>query len=404
MRLFQRLMPLLLLMLLLPAAALADKTITLTFAGDVTLGGEDYLRGADNSFDAYYEKNGPEYFLKNFAEFFAEDDLTIVNLEGVLTDQNLWPVEDGKLGTFFFRGRTEYAKVLSSASVEVASLANNHIMDYGEEGLRDTIAALEKEGIDWVGTRNRNTTDTEKFLFYEKDGVTICLVSLYWSDYLQGNPEGNGAYLAEEIKRIKEEGEADSVICILHGGQEYGRHRTYLHTVFRNMAFKAGADLIICHHAHVVMGMDVVNNRSALYSIGNFCFGGNRYAYTVKKNGKVQDAAPALVVRAELTFSDDGTYKGQQLTLYPVQTTSVDRGDEDLQPNDFQPKFIDGPLAAHVLHLMQIDMHYAVKDAQNLALKNYVIAKENELMKMETSVGRASLTLPYLPADPEVEP
>ena len=113
---------LLLLLCLLPSFALADKTITLTFTGDITLGGEDYLRTAEDSFFAVYDREGAGYFLKNFADFFAEDDLTVVNLEGVLTDNNaLYPRDKGKGDDgYWFRGPTEYAKVLSAASVEVA--------------------------------------------------------------------------------------------------------------------------------------------------------------------------------------------------------------------------------------------------------------------------------------------
>lgn len=395
-----RLLSLFLVLMLLPAAALADTTITITFTGDVTLGGEEHLAGEPTSFASLYEQNGPEYFLANFAEFFAEDDLTVINLEGVLTDRNLSPVQAGKNGSYFFKGKTEYVNVLTAASVEAASIANNHTYDYGEAGLRDTIATLENAGVEWFGTHDRHTTDTERFLFYEKDGVTICLMSLYWDDYLQGKKDGNGAFLADEIERIKTSGEADAVIAILHGGQEYGRHRTNPQTVFTKMALGAGADLVICHHAHVVMGMDVIDNRSAFYSLGNFCFGGNSNAYQ-KRGSKVQDAAPALLVRAELTFDDEGNYKGQQITLYPVQTTSVDRpadSTED-QPNDYQPKFISGPLGAHVLHLMQIDMNYKLKNAQNKELKQIVIDKENELAALESSEGMSSLTLPYLPAE-----
>ena len=390
----------LLLVLMLPCIALADKTITLTFTGDVTLGGEVRLVSASDSFSSLYKKNGPEYFLANFAEFFAEDDLTVINLEGVLSDADLSPVQEGKNGSYFFKGKTEYVNILTAASVEAASIANNHIYDYGEQGLRDTIATLEGAGIEWFGTHDSHTTDTEKFLFYEKDGVTICLLSVYWDDYLQGQQDGCGAFLAEEIARIKSAGEADAVIAILHGGQEYGRHATNPQKVFTKMAFGAGADLVICHHAHVVMGMDVIGNRSAFYSLGNFSFGGNRLAYQ-KKGSKVQDAAPALLVRAVLTFDDDGTYKGQQMTLYPVQTTSIDRVGTEEQPNNYQPKFITGPLGAHVLHLMQIDMNYKnrLQDAQNKALKQIVVDKENELAAMESSEGMSFLTLPYLPAE-----
>ena len=396
-----------LLLLMLPCAALADKTITLTFAGDVTLGGESKLVGEPGSFAQVYEKNGPEYFLKNFADFFAEDDLTVINLEGVLSDKDLSPVAAGKLGEYFFKGKTEYVNVLTAASVEAASIANNHIFDYGEVGLKDTIATLENAGIEWFGTRARHTTDTERFFFYEKDGVTICLMSLYWDDYLQGQKDGCGAFLSDEIARIKKEGEADAVIAILHGGQEYGRHATVPQKVFTKMAFAAGADLVICHHAHVVMGMDIIGNRSAFYSLGNFCFGGNRNAY--QKNGKsVQDAAPALVVRAVLTFEDDGTYKGQQMTLYPVQTTSIDRpvDSTEIQPNDYQPKFVTGRLGAQVMRLIHIDANYRDKDKQrpgdkqNQELEQILIDKEKELKTLESSEGMSSLTLPYLPAEP----
>lgn len=390
----------LLMIALLPCVALADTTITITFTGDVTLGGEEWLENEPTSFKSVYEKNGPAYFLKNFADFFAEDDLTVVNLEGVLSDKNLPTVQAGKNGSFFFKGKTEYTQVLTAASVEAASIANNHTWDYGETGLKDTVKALDAAGIEWFGTRKRNATDTEKFLFYEKDGVTICLMSLYWDDYLQGQKDGGGAFLADEIKRIKDSGEAAAVIAILHGGQEYGRHATNPQKVFTKMAFGAGADLVICHHAHVVMGMDVIGNRSAFYSLGNFCFGGNSAAYQ-KSGSKVQDAAPALIVRAELTFDDEGKYKGQQMTLYPVQTTSVDRAGADFQQNDYQPKFITGPLGGHVLHLMQIDTNYKkrLQNAQNEELKNIIIARENELAAMESSEGMSSLTLPYLPAE-----
>ena len=400
-----RLIPLMLLMLLLlPCAAEADTTITITFAGDVTLGGEDYLRDDPASFASVYEANGPEYFLANFADFFAEDDLTIVNLEGVLTDNDaLQPMDKGK-GTgagdgYWFRGSTEYVQVLTSASVEAVSIANNHTMDYGPVGIRDTIATLDAAGIEWFGTRDRHADETERFFFYEKDGVTVAFVSLYWEDYLQGNPDGCGAWLSEQIRAIRESGQADAVVAILHGGQEYGRHRTRPQTVFTAMAMKAGADLVICHHAHVVLGMDVIGNRSAVYSLGNFCFGGNRNAYQLGKKNKVQDAAPALIVRAVLTFDDEGNYTGQQLSLYPVQTTSVDRNGGSEQPNDYQPKFVTGKLGAHVLHLLQVDMNYDLKDKVNRELKAFIVAEEEKLNAMDSSDGMACITLPYLPAE-----
>jgi len=398
-----RLLLLTTLFLLLTSFAMADTTITITFTGDITLGGEDRTANEPTSFASVYKEKGPDYFLANFKDFFAEDDLTVANLEGVLANEGQ---KSREKKNYFFRGDTEYVSILKNASIDAVSLANNHIGDYGEFGLNETIRTLDDAGIQWFGTRNYNRTPSEKFLFYEKDGVTICLMSLYWTDYFNAdNTSAHGYFLSQEIQRIKAEGEADAIIAILHGGQEYGRHRTKPQNTFTEMAMEAGADLVICHHAHVVMGMDVINNRSAFYSLGNFCFGGNKFAYqTVNK--QVRDAAPALIVRAELTFDDEGKYKGQQMTVYPIQTTSVDRVGTSNQPNDYQPKFITGPLAAHALHLLQYDTNWdlstrkhRIGDPVNQALRDFIINKENELAAMESSEGMACLVLPYLPAE-----
>ena len=121
-------------------------------------------------------------------------------------------------------------------------------------------------------------------------------------------------------------------------------------------------------------------------------------------------AAPALMLRAVLTFDDDGTYKGQQITLYPVQTTGIDRAAGDtVQVNNYQPKFITGPLAAHVLHLMQIDMNYDASktpkysnaESINKTLRALVMAREEELAAMDSSEGMEAMTLPFLPAEAE---
>ena len=312
----------------------------------------------------------------------ARNGITINQLHGP------WPTYDTEEESRAEGWRCFHRAVLACHMMEIPYMVFHPQMPYGW-GAEEEPELAKKLTIDLMCDL---LPDCEKY------GVTICLVSLYWEDYLQGDPEGNGAFLSAQIKEIKQSGKADSVIAILHGGQEYGRHRTRPQQVFTKMALGAGADLVICHHAHVVMGMDVIGNRSAVYSLGNFCFGGNKNAYQ-KTSKKVQDAAPALIVRAVLTFDDEGNYKGQQLTLYPVQTTSVDRNGASEQPNNYQPKFITGPLGAHVLHLMQVDMNYDLKNAQNRELKNIVTAKEEELAAMESSEGMSSLTLPYLPAE-----
>lgn len=117
-------------------------TLTVTFAGDCTLG-TDINYENERSFNSRWqaEEGDATYFLRNVADLFGSDDLTVVNMEGALTEGG--ERADKK---FAFRGKPEYAKIFSSASVEAATLANNHSQDYGQTGYDDTIARWTPRG------------------------------------------------------------------------------------------------------------------------------------------------------------------------------------------------------------------------------------------------------------------
>ena len=117
--------------LLLCGRAAAEKIITLTFAGDCTLGTEEATRRASDSFDSVARKKGYDYFFANFYDIFSQDDCTVVNCEGVLSDSSNGEVKDK---TFRFRGPEEFVNILKAGSVEAVSLANNHSKDYGGDG------------------------------------------------------------------------------------------------------------------------------------------------------------------------------------------------------------------------------------------------------------------------------
>ena len=114
------------------------QTVTVTAAGDCTLA-TDINASTEGSFAAYASQLGGDYsyFLKNVAPVFAEDDLTIVNFEGTLSNQGTRQDKQ-----FAFRGKPEYVQVLTTSSVEAANLANNHSADYGDVSLTDTIKYL----------------------------------------------------------------------------------------------------------------------------------------------------------------------------------------------------------------------------------------------------------------------
>ena len=318
-------------LVLLTASGIAQKQIRLTFAGDVTLGSEEYLREKDFSLVSFAERKGYPYFFENVRELFSKDDLTIVNLEGVLSDSN-----DGenKEKTYRFRGNPEYTQILTSGSVEMVNLANNHTMDFGERGYLDTKAALTQDSILFFGGR--------EITVFEKNGARIAFLGLSYTDENREEKE----WIKAEIRRLKKEENVNAVVFCYHGGREYSEARTQKQVDIAKLAVNAGADLVIMHHPHVVQGMSIINNRSVCYSLGNFCFGGNKNVRAVE----------SLVVAATLSFSDDGEYLGQQIDLYPAHISGT-------QPRtNYQPLLVTGRDAKRVMRLVQADTRYDLND------------------------------------------
>lgn len=332
--------------MMLASTALADKTVTLTFTGDVTLGSEERKRAHDASFDSRVQESGYEYFFANVRDLFAQDDLTIVNLEGVLSDSSR---NENKEKTYRFRGPTDFVNILPLGSIEVASVANNHTMDFGKQGYNATLETLQNAGLGAFGNKT--------VYLYEKDGVKIAFFSLNITVF-----NANKAWMKDEIARLKAEENVSAAVFILHAGQEYGKHRNKLQELGGHYAIDAGADLVIMHHPHVVQGLEIYKNRTICYSLGNFCFGGNK---TVR-------ALEAMIARATLTFSDSGEYLGQQLALYPCHISGT------TPDNNYQPVLVTGETAADVMRLAQIDTDYELRpfsDEAGCALQDYLPAE-----------------------------
>ena len=147
---------------LLTRGAFADTVVTLTFTGDCTIGSWEKYRDREDSFDAYAERNGTDYFFANFRDMFSADDCTVINLEGVLSDQR---AEEKINKTYRFRGQESFVRVLTDGSVELAGIANNHILDYSAAGMNRTIETLEAAGIGWARA-------SEPYIL-EKDGIRV---------------------------------------------------------------------------------------------------------------------------------------------------------------------------------------------------------------------------------------
>ena len=228
--------------------------LTITAAGDCTFGGQVGSKGSRN-FKKCVEKFGYDYFFTNVRELFRSDDLTIVNLEGPLTTVEK-PQKKGE--EFLFKGDPDYVKVLTGSGVELCNLCNNHTLDYGKEGLKETAKVLDDYGIGYCGY--------SKAYDAEIKGIRVRALGFTWWRYDR----------KEIVKAVKEAREGcDLLIVNVHWGDERVYTQDNRQTELGHAIIDAGADLILGTHPHVYQGIECYKGKYIVYSLGNFCFSGN---------------------------------------------------------------------------------------------------------------------------------
>ena len=272
------------------------KTFTITVTGDTTLGSTDDLRKRDDCFENVYAEKGAGWFFSGTRDWFDSDDMTLVNFEGTITETNA--KKDKK---FNFKAPAEYVDILTLGSVEATNIANNHIVDYGDAGEADTIAALENADIVVSGNG--------KLGIFEKDGVKVGMTG-YCFPYKNESKD-----ISKDVKALREAG-CQIVIASFHWGSEYREDFTREQRSIGRQAIKAGADIVVGHHPHIVQGIEQYDDTYILYSLGNFIFGGNvdpddRDAYAARLTFTVYedrcDAPEVTIVPLRLTELADGT-------------------------------------------------------------------------------------------------
>ena len=287
-------------------------SLTVSVVGDCTLGTDENF-DYDTSLNAYYESYGADYFFANVKSIFSADDLTIANFEGTLTDSEAR--EDKQ---FAFKAPAEFADILTAGSIEAVNTANNHSHDYGEQSFSDTMAALDSRGIVHFG-------DDETAVM-EIKGVKVGLVGIYeLNDHL-----GREEQLKQNIAKVKEDG-AQIIIVIFHWGNEKEEVPDSNQTTLGRLAIDEGADLVCGHHPHVLQGIEEYKGKNIVYSLGNFCFGGNSYpsdmdsmifqqTFTVDQNGLKEDNVTNII---PCSISSDYDYNNYQPT--PAEGEEADR-------------------------------------------------------------------------------
>ncbi|HYX93068.1 MAG TPA: CapA family protein, partial [Myxococcaceae bacterium] len=234
-------------------------------AGDVMLGTEfpaGFLPPEDGA-----------RMLAGVQDWLRDADLTFVNLEGPLCDDPR-PSDKCRRGSncYAFRTPTRYVKYLVDAGIDLASTANNHSGDFGEECRRQTEAALDRAGIRWSGPPGSMASLQAK-------GLRVALIAFHTS---AATNDVNDHRAAAALVRTAAASH-DVVIVSFHGGAEgaralhvpageeqfYGENRGHLRK-FAHLVVDAGADLVLGHGPHVLRGMEIYRDRLIAYSLGNF--------------------------------------------------------------------------------------------------------------------------------------
>ena len=276
-----------------------NKTVSFTISavGDCTFGTDENF-AYEGSMPAKYDEVGDfNYFFENVKSVFEEDDLTIVNFEGTLTDSTIR--EDKQ---FAFKADKSYAEILTDGFVEAANLANNHSKDYGEQSYNDTMDALDEAGITNFGY--------DRVAIKKVKGIKVGLVGTY----VLADGLGVKDSMEKNIQDLKDEG-AQVIIASFHWGEEKAEYPDDVQVELAHAAIDAGADLVLGHHPHVLQGIEQYKGKNIVYSLGNFCFGGNMYpsdmdtmifqqTFTLK-GGKLQEDNVTNIIPCSISSVED---------------------------------------------------------------------------------------------------
>lgn len=298
------------------AVVMDPVSLTLSVVGDCTLGTDETF-DYDTSLNAYYENYGSAYFLQNVKSIFSQDDLTIANFEGTLTESD---AREDK--TFAFKGPASFTSILTDGSVEAVNTANNHSHDYGDQSYEDTMTALDAAGIIHFGYDETAVMDVK--------GIKVGMVGIYeLKDHLEREQQ-----LKDNIAKVKADG-AQLIVVIFHWGNETETVPDSNQTTLGRLAIDEGADLVCGHHPHVLQGIETYKGKNIIYSLGNFCFGGNSSPSDMD----------TMIYQQTFTITSEGVQADNVTNVIPCSISSAAYEGY----NNYQPTPAEGDEAARIL-------------------------------------------------------
>jgi poly-gamma-glutamate synthesis protein (capsule biosynthesis protein) len=249
-----------------------NSRIRMAFVGDVIFA---------STVETLLNKNGYDFPYRTLSDELLSPDITAANLETPITLRG----EEQKK-EYTYRSKPEALRPFKEAGFDVVNLANNHIMDYGEAGLLDTLDYLDKEGILRTGA-GKDLKEAYKPAILEKNGIRVAFLGLSHKVPAQSWKAGNNKpgttqlydpETSDAIEAITRAGEqADLVVVMAHWGEERQDKPLDTHRKMAKAFIDAGADLIIGSHPHVLQSLEVYKGKYIAYSLGNFLFTTNSF-------------------------------------------------------------------------------------------------------------------------------
>lgn len=261
-----------------PSPTPAIRQLRLVAVGDIMLG-----RNVGKRLEA--KPNKYLYAFKDVASYLKKGDITFANLESPLTFNTHGLSKAHKI---VLKASPNAKTALVDGGFDIVSLANNHMMDYYDTGLFDTMKALKEAGIAFSGG-GRNLDEARKPSILEKNGLKIAFLSytdmaegVYVGDpsirYAAGKNSSGVAprrleMIREDIRKIRKD--VDLIAISLHWGVEETFTVTPAMVEFAHQLLDEGADMILGHHPHQFQGMELYKGKPVFYSMGNFIFDQN---------------------------------------------------------------------------------------------------------------------------------
>jgi poly-gamma-glutamate capsule biosynthesis protein CapA/YwtB (metallophosphatase superfamily) len=246
------------------------ETVRIILGGDVMLG---RLVGQQ------FRRFGPGYPLGRIAQMMKQADMTLINLEcAITTSQQRWP---GRPKAFYFGAPPEAVLSLGGAGVDLVSLANNHILDYGEEGLGDTLRLLQEQKIGFAGA-GRNLREARRPSLRERKGIRFGMVAYcdHQEDFSAEEDRTGMAYLdlrdrGEALIQMRKsldqmkEANVDWPILSLHWGPNSVHRPSAEFVEIAHAAIDLGYTILFGHSAHIFHGVEIYRGRPIFYSAGD---------------------------------------------------------------------------------------------------------------------------------------